>query len=234
MPRRGGIYGLPGGPPIGQQEGPVHGQPLGRGDGQRIAVIETDIVLVVADLVVTEPHTAPVIGARRDQNRRRFGFWVRRGRRARTFRARSFPAPGPAAQNLEVFHRDHGAVEQLLLPLRRADAQPVADGDLQGLPHPPIHVPADLDDGAFDIRPSPKNALPHQVRQRPRLRPGARKDDCRLPRLGAHVALPVVHQPGQGLLLVMADMEPPPLPPCLDAPPRRRRAAPPTPPPATA
>ena len=51
---RGGIDGFSRGPVVGQQEGPVHGQTLGRGDGHRIAIVETDIVLVVADLVMTE------------------------------------------------------------------------------------------------------------------------------------------------------------------------------------
>ena len=111
MACRGGIDRLARGPRIGQQERPVHGQPLGRCDGERIAVIETDIAVPVADLVVAERDSSPILGARRYQNTR----------------LRS----GLAPFNLEVLHRDHGAVEQLLLPVRGADAQPLAACDLQ-------------------------------------------------------------------------------------------------------
>ena len=60
-----GIDGLPRRPVVSQQVGPVHGQPLGRGDGQRITVIETDIVVPVPDLIVTECYLAPFVRSRR-------------------------------------------------------------------------------------------------------------------------------------------------------------------------
>ena len=111
MACRGGIDRLARGPRIGQQEGPVHGQTLGRGDGHRIAVVETDIAVPVADLIVKESDFTAILGARRYQDTR--------------FRT------GLSSFNLEVLDRDHGAVEQLLLPVGCADAQPVAARDLQ-------------------------------------------------------------------------------------------------------
>ena len=111
MACRRGIDGFARGPCIGQQERPVHGQPLGRGDGERIAVIEADIAVPVADLIVTERYGTPILGTRRYQDTR-----------LRT---------GLAPLNLEVVDRDHGAVEQLLLPVGGANAQPVAARNLQ-------------------------------------------------------------------------------------------------------
>ena len=111
MARCGGINRLARGPRVGQQERPVHGQPLGRGNSKGIAVIETDIAVPVANFVVMERDGPPILGARRYQDTR----------------LRS----GLAPFNLEVLYRDHGAVEQLLLPVRGADAQTVATYDLE-------------------------------------------------------------------------------------------------------
>ena len=52
---------------------------------------------------------------------------------------------------LQIFDGDDGAVEELLLPLRGADAETVADRDLQRLRHPPVQVAAHLDHGAFGV-----------------------------------------------------------------------------------
>ena len=70
MACRRGIDRLARGPRIGQQEGPVHGQPLGRRDGERIAVIEADIAVPVAYLIVTKADLTAVLGARRYQDTR--------------------------------------------------------------------------------------------------------------------------------------------------------------------
>ena len=59
-------------------------------------MIETDIAVPVTDLVVTESDLTPILGARRYQDT---------GLRT-----------GLSSFNLKVFNRDHGAVEQLLLP----------------------------------------------------------------------------------------------------------------------
>ena len=74
-------------------------------------MIETDIAVPVADLVVAERDGPPIFGTRRYQDTR----------------LRS----GLSPLNLEVVHRDHGAVEQLLLPVGGANAQLVAACDLQ-------------------------------------------------------------------------------------------------------
>ena len=74
-------------------------------------MVETDIAVPVADFIVMESDLATVLGACRYQvTRRRSGL---------------------APLNLEVLYRDHGAVEQLLLPVGGANAQPVAAHDLQ-------------------------------------------------------------------------------------------------------
>ena len=64
MACRRGIDGLTRGPRIGQQERPVHGQPLGGGNCEGIAMIETDIAVPVADLIVMERYGPPILGAR--------------------------------------------------------------------------------------------------------------------------------------------------------------------------
>ena len=161
MACRGGIDRLARGPRIGQQERPVHGQSLGRGNGEGITVIEADIAVPVADLVVVERYVPPVFGTCRYQDTR-----------LRT---------GLSSFNLEVLHRDHGAVEQLLLPVRGADAQPVATGDLQRRGCPVVfralaynnRHPARI--GPLSIRQRGETAFPHQMRQRPHLGPRARQ-----------------------------------------------------------
>ena len=70
MARRGGIDRFSRGPCIGQQERPVHGQSLGRCDGEGITVVEADIAVPVADLVVAERYGLPVLGVRRYQDTR--------------------------------------------------------------------------------------------------------------------------------------------------------------------
>ena len=200
MARRGGIDRLARGTCVGQQERPVDGQPLGRGDGQRIAVIETYIAVPVADLVVTERDGPPVLGARRYQDTR----------------LRS----GLTHFNLEVLHRDHGAVEQLLLPVRGADAQPVAACDLQRrsrllilrAPAYDHRHPFRIDPfrvGPFSIRQRSEPARAHQVRQRPHLGPRARQHHAGFVGVRPLVAVPVVDQTGQRLFFVIPDMEPP-------------------------
>ena len=111
MARCGGIDRLTRGPRIGQQERPVHGQPLGRCDGERITVVETDIAVPVADFVVMERYGPPVLGTCGYQDTRLL--------------------TGLSFFNLEVLHRDYGAVEQLLLPVCGANAELVAAYDLQ-------------------------------------------------------------------------------------------------------
>ena len=74
-------------------------------------MIETDIAVPVADLIVMERYGPSILGARRDQD--------------------TGLCSGLTPLNLEVLYRDHGAVEQLLLPVRGADAQPVAACDLE-------------------------------------------------------------------------------------------------------
>ena len=66
-------------------------------------------------------------------------------------------------------------------------------------------------------------ALPHQPRERPSLCLRAREHDGGCAGLCAHVALPVVHQTGERLLFVVAEMEPVPhdTTPRWPSPPRR-------------
>ena len=70
MARRGRIDGLARRPGVGEQERPVDGQPLGRGNSERIAVIETDIAVPVADLVMAEADPAAVVGTAGNQDAR--------------------------------------------------------------------------------------------------------------------------------------------------------------------
>ena len=217
VPGRGGIDGFARGPVVDQQEGPVDGQTLGRSDGHRVAVIEADVVLVVADLVVAERHPAPVVGAGRDPNRGHPGLGRLRAGfvppllRFVPFGRRLFPVP-----DLQVLDSDHGAVEELLVPLRGADPQTVADRDLERLRQAPVQVTAHLDDGAFGLGRLREHPLPHEPRECACLGAGAREHHRRGVRLRANMALPVVHQTGQRLLFVVAEMKPAPEPPRLD------------------
>ena len=61
VPGGGRIDGLARGPGVGQQEGGVDGEPLCGGDGEGVAVIEPDVAVVVADLVVVERNGAAVV-----------------------------------------------------------------------------------------------------------------------------------------------------------------------------
>ena len=69
VPGRGGIDGLPCRPVVHQQEGAVHRQTLGRGDGHGVAVVEANVAAKIADLVVAEGNAPAVVGARGDENR---------------------------------------------------------------------------------------------------------------------------------------------------------------------
>ena len=62
-----GVDGLAGRLVVGVEEDPVGGEPLGRGDGQRIAVVETDAAVIITYLVVMEADRAPRIGAPGDE-----------------------------------------------------------------------------------------------------------------------------------------------------------------------
>ena len=108
-------------------------------------MIQTYIAVPVADLVVTERDGPPVLGVRRYQDTRLL--------------------PGLAQFNIEVLHRDHGAVEQLLLPVGGADAQQVAACDLQRRCHLLI-----LRSSAYDhrhpVRIDPFRVGPFSIRQR--------------------------------------------------------------------
>ena len=55
---RRGVDGLAGRFGISVEEDPVSGEPLRRGDGERIAVLETDAPVIIAYLVVMEAHLA--------------------------------------------------------------------------------------------------------------------------------------------------------------------------------
>ena len=133
------------------------------------------------------------------------------------------PVPGLArhrgvtrAPHFQVLDGDHGAVEELLLPLRRADADAVADGDLQRLRHPPVQVPAHLDHGALRLGRLVEHPLPHQPRQRPRLGARARQHHRRGVGLRTHMPFPVLDQLRERLLLVVAEMKPAAKAPRLD------------------
>ena len=234
MARRGRVERLARGPVVGQQEGAVHGQPLGRRYGERIAVVEADVAVPVADLVVAESCAAAVVGARRDLDRGIAGRPVAGLARSRTRRPPGLRLPAvrlrsrPGRQHLEVFDGDHGAVEELLLPVGGADPQPVADRDLQGrgravvLRAPAHHDRYALDTGAVSRALPGEAALAHQVRQDPHLRARARQHRRALLRVLPRVAVPRVHQRRQRPLLVVGEMQPAPLAPGLD---RRRRVA---------
>ena len=111
----------------------VRGQTLGGGNGERIAVVEADVAVPVPDLVVAERHPAPVIGAGRVISTGASSTGLSRA--SPDVRPNPFLAlrvrSGRARQHLQVLHRDHGAVEELLLPAGGADAEPVAGGNLQ-------------------------------------------------------------------------------------------------------
>ena len=116
-------------------------------------MIEADIAVPVADLVVMERYGPPILGTCRYQDTR----------------LRS----GLSPLNLEVVHRDHGAVEQLLLPVGGADAQPVAARDLQWRGCSLVFRPPAYDHrhpvriGPFPIRQGGETTLPHQMRECP-------------------------------------------------------------------
>ena len=195
MARRGGIDRLARGPRIGQQERPIHGQPLGRCDGKRIAVIETDIAVPVEDLIVTESDLTAILGTCRYQDTRL--------------------CSGLAFLNLQVLYRDHGAVKELLLPVRGADAQPVAACDLQRRGRPIVlRAPADdhrhpIRIGPLPVRQRGEPAFPHQMRQRPHLGSCARQHHAGFIGISPLVAVPSIDQPGQRLFFIVPDMEPP-------------------------
>ena len=162
-------------------------------------MIEADIAVPVANFVVMERYGPPILGARRYQDTR----------------LRS----GLTPLNLEVLDRDHGAVEQLLLPVRGADAQPVAACDLEWRSRPFVfRAPADdhrhparmgpVHIGPFPIRQRSEPAFPHQVRQCPHFRPCTRQYHAGLVGVSPLVAVPVIDQTGQRLFFIVPDMEP--------------------------
>ena len=156
MPGGSGIDRLPRRPVVGQQICPVDGQPLRRCNGQGITVIETYVVVIVAYLIVTECDLAPFVRARRDL--------YRGSHRLQTVSGLIHASSATATQNPEFLYRHDGAVEELLLPLRCPDAEPVADGDLQRLDNAPIlRVTADLDNYPRGIRLPRQMALAHEM-----------------------------------------------------------------------
>ena len=145
---------------------------------------------------MTENDLSSVLGARRYQNTR-----------LRT---------GLASLNLEVVDRDHGAVEQLLLPVSGANAQPVAAHDLQWRGCSLVFRPPAYDHrhpvriGPFPIRQGGETTLPHQVRQRPHFGSCARQHHAGFVGMFPLVAVPVIDQTGQRLFFVVPDMKPAP------------------------
>ena len=66
--RRRGVDGLAGRFGISVEEDPLGGEPLRRGDGERIAVLETDAPVIIPYLVMMEAHLAPRLGAPGDEH----------------------------------------------------------------------------------------------------------------------------------------------------------------------
>ena len=223
--RRRRVDRLPCRPVVGQQEGAVHRQPLCRGDGERIAVIETDVAVPVADLVMAEGHPAPVVGARRDEDG---GLLPCRLAGLPEPLLAASPPDGPPfpprdlqVLHLDAFDGDDGAVEELLLPVGRADAQAVADGDLQRRRRPVVLGPAAHGDrDALDVGAlfpgAGEAALPYQMRESPRFGPRARQHHACLVGMPFGVAIPVVHEGGERPLLVVVETEPSALVPGFD------------------
>ena len=190
VPCRRRVDRLARGPPVGQQEAAVDGQPLGARYGQRVAVIETHPAVPVDDLVVVERDDPPMIGAPPDPHPGR-------------------AAPDPRRAFLHIEHGEHGAVEELLLPVRRADPQTVARRDLQRLGFclwvaPPARLYRDP--GSVRIG---QHALAHQEGERPGLGVGLRDHRRRSVGILLPVLVPVVDQPGEGAVEVAPEMEPP-------------------------
>ena len=149
MTGRRGVDGLTGGLGVSVEEDPVGGEPLGRGDGQRIAVLETDAAVIIPYLVVMEAHLATRIGAPGDEHAVR--------------------------ALLERLDSNDSAVEQAPLPMGRADAKTLAHGDVErhgrlaavGVVDGHGHGGALIAWGQVDFA--------HARRERPALRVGARK-----------------------------------------------------------
>ena len=122
---------------------------------------------------------------------------------------------GLAHFNLEVFNRDHGAVEQLLLPVCGTDTQLVPASDLQRRGRPLVLRPPTYHHrhpvliGPFPIQQCGETAFPHQMGQRPHLGPRARQHHAGFAGVRPLVAVPVIDQTGQRLFFVVPDMEPP-------------------------
>ena len=114
---------------------------------------------------------------------------------------------GPSPLNLEFLHRDHGAVEQLLLPVGGANAQPVAACDLQRrgcllvFRTPAYNNRHPVRISPLSIRQRGETAFPHQMRQRPHLSPRARQHHAGLAGVRPLVAVPVIDQTGPASFL---------------------------------
>ena len=67
------VDGLPGGLLVGEDEGAVDGKPLCAGHGHRVAVVESDLAVIVAELVVVEFDDATAVGSGADPQARLVG-----------------------------------------------------------------------------------------------------------------------------------------------------------------
>ena len=181
---RRGVDGLAGRFGISVEEDPVGGEPLRRGDGERIAVLETDAAVIIPYLVVMEAHLAPRIGAPGDEH--------------------------AVLALLERLDSDDSAVEQAPLPMGRADAKTLAHGDVErhgrlaavGVVNGHGHGGALIAWGQVDFA--------HARRERPALRVGARKHRGALARLLTLIPRPVRDQARKRRLIVRAKMHPAP------------------------
>ena len=193
VPGRRGVDRLAREPGVGEQEGLVDGDALGRRDRHRVAVIEADVAEEVADLVVPERDPAAVLRMPVDPQAR----LVRAGGRGR----------------LKVVDDDDGAVEEHLLRVRGADPQAVADGDLELDATLGVVAVADRDDVANALLPAEvvlaEDVLAHAERERAPFGVGAREDDGGPAGILPHEAPPVRGEPVDRRVRVPAEMEPP-------------------------
>ena len=174
-------------PVVGEDEGRVHRASLGARHGHRVAVIQPDAAVIVDDLVDEEAHVLAVFRAPDDLDPL---------------------VSGKRVDDAEVLDLDDGAVEEALVPHRRANAQEVAPGDLER--HGALVVrprAAGMDDDALVIAGAGERALSHEMREHADLVVGARDHRRRAARVGLAPCLPVVDQVGERLLQVTPEVK---------------------------
>ena len=179
VPGGRGVDGLARGLLVGEHEGAVDRESLGGVHGHGVAVIEADLAVPVADLVVEELHDPAAVGTASDPQAGLAGVRDQGGMLA-------------DVEDLEV-----GSVEEALAEVGGAGAERVADRDLEGFRLCLGSSAAARQDDVAGTVVVPQHALAHEVREGAYLDLGMGDDRGGLVGLLGADAVPVVDDAGR-------------------------------------